>query len=110
MILVLKDNTVVSAIDSLIKLCNQYGITLLATDLDSVDKGAALAFGVKEYDYGVDAAKKAQLILEENKHPSDVPSTPAQNHKIKLNTQVMHKQGLSLSKITLFLMQSSIVI
>ncbi|MBY0352956.1 ABC transporter substrate-binding protein [Candidatus Babeliales bacterium] len=109
-VMVLKDNTVVSGLEGLIKLCNQHGVTLYTTDLDSPAKGAALGFGVEEYDFGVEGAKKALLILNEGKNPTNIPSTPLANNKIKLNTQAAAAQGLPLSRETVFLMNSGVVI
>jgi len=108
-VMVLKDNTVVSGIDSLIKLCNQHNITLLATDLDSGDKGAAMSFGVQEYDFGKSAAKKAMLILEDNQLPTNIPTTPVNEFKLKINTKTMHHQNLTITKQQLFLMSKSII-
>jgi putative ABC transport system substrate-binding protein len=108
-VMVLKDNTVVSGIDSLIKLCNQHNITLLATDLDSGDKGAALSFGVQEYDFGKDAAKKAMLILEDDQQPTNIPTTPVNEFKLKINTNTMQHQNVTITKQQLFLMSKSII-
>ena len=47
-LLVLKDNTVVPAMDALVKLCNRNNVTLVTSDLDSCDKGAAFSLGVRE--------------------------------------------------------------
>lgn len=104
-VLVLKDSNVVAGIDALIKLCNRHGVTLMASDLDSVEKGAALGFGVSEYTMGVASAKKAELILFTGKKPSDIPSSMADNFKIKLNSATMKQQGLFLDKDLVFLMQ-----
>jgi putative ABC transport system substrate-binding protein len=75
-LIVLKDNTVVSGLDVLSKMCKEHSIALLASDLDSPGRGATLGYGVYERDFGVEAAKKILLILEEGKNPSDIPVTP----------------------------------
>lgn len=105
-VLVLKDNTVVSGIDALIKLCNQHNVLLYASDLDSGDKGAALSFGVHEYDFGVDSAYKAQLILTKHTKPTDIPTSRATKMKVKVNAKTMQAQGLSLNAMQLFVMQA----
>jgi len=109
-VMTLKDNTVVSAIDSLVKVCARYGTTLLVTDLDSVDKGASIGFGVQEYDFGVQSAQKARAILEDKKSIAQVPMTPIQDFKLKINSKTMQQQGLVLDDEMLFLMQSSEVV
>lgn len=72
-VLVIKDNTVVSGIDALVKLCNQKRKLLIASDLDSGDKGVPLVYGVSERIYGEESAKMAMQILEEKKSPQEIP-------------------------------------
>jgi putative ABC transport system substrate-binding protein len=55
-IMILMDNTVVSGIDALIKLCNENKILLFAADHNSCIKGAGAAFGHKEALFGSMAA------------------------------------------------------
>ena len=92
------DHTTVSGIDSLIALCSRFGKTLFASDLSSADKGAALAYGVREYDHGNLAGKKALQILEGKKAPFQIPVTPVLEQRIKVNTGTMEKQGLKLTQ------------
>lgn len=96
-IMVYTDHTLVSGIDVLISLCNRYDITLYASDLNSGDKGAALSFGVQEYDHGSTAATKMLSIFEKGLSAYEVPITPVQNSKLKINSKTMNKQGLLLS-------------
>lgn len=63
-LIVLKDNTVVSGLDALVKLCNKHHVPLMASDLDSPDKGAAFGYGVYEIEFGAEGAKKALQILD----------------------------------------------
>lgn len=109
-VLILKDNMVVSGIESLINLCNKMHKTLYASDLNSGDKGAVLSFGVHEYDDGVESAYKAIEILKNHKKPSDVPSSMNTRFKVKVNTQFMQLQDLDISEELLFLMKSGEVI
>lgn len=97
-ILIYTDHTVVSGMDAIITLANKYKVTLLASDLNSADKGAAIAYGVREYDHGACAAQKALLILDEYKLPRDIPITPVTNYRVKINTNTMKNQGLDLSQ------------
>lgn len=96
-VLILKDHTAVSAIDSLIVLCNNYHIPLLASDLNSGTKGAALAYGIREYDSGVYGAYKAKLIMEGNKAPSEIPVSTVQKFIMTINTRQAMMQGLTLN-------------
>ena len=109
-ILILKDNLVVLGIESLVTLCNKYGITLYASDLNSCNKGAALSYGVSEYQYGVEAARKAYAILHDGKKPIDIPTTIVDDFKLRVNPQTMKMQQLQIDERLLFLMKSCEVI
>lgn len=109
-VFVLKDNMVVSGIESLVTLCNKTGTTLYASDLNSADKGAALAFGVREYDDGVLSARKALEILQDHKKPSEIASELNVAFRIKVNSQTMQQQDLDLSDELLFVMKSGDVV
>ncbi len=109
-LLILKDNTMVSSLDALLRLCNRYQITLYASDLDSPDKGAALGFGVPEYSFGIAGAKKARLILEEKQHPSAIPISPVSDYRLKINTSALEAQNLIIDKELLFIIKNGIVI
>lgn len=96
-VMILTDHTVVSGVDSLITLCNRYHIPLFASDLPSGDKGAAIAYGVTEYEHGLKAAQQALLILEQHRKPQDLPVTTVKDMKIKINSKTAEQQGLHLS-------------
>jgi putative ABC transport system substrate-binding protein len=92
--LVLKDNTVVGGIDILVKLCNQHKIPLIASDLDSPDRGAAFGYGVREIEFGIEGAKKALEILETRVAPNQIPVTPVSNFTFKVNKAAAKEQGI----------------
>ncbi|MGE0009972.1 MAG: ABC transporter substrate-binding protein [Candidatus Babeliales bacterium] len=96
-VLIYTDHTLVSGVDALIKLCNQYGVTLYASDLNSGEKGAALAFGVQEYDHGKEGARKALTILDDYTLARDVAITPISNYKMLINKSTQRAQGLALT-------------
>ena len=82
-VITLTDHTVCSGMDSLIKLCNQQGITLFTSELDSNDKGAALSYGVHEAEYGIENAHKAAAILGKGIHAYAIPITPLKNFYLR---------------------------
>lgn len=95
-VLILVDNTVVSAIDALVTLCNRYGVTLFASDLGSGARGAALAYGVAEYDSGRGAAQKAYAILVQGKNIGEVGVEAITAFKVAINQETMGLQGLKI--------------
>jgi len=102
-VLVLKDNTVVSAIDGVIKLCNMHHVTLLTSDLDSGDKGAVLSYGVEERQFGVHGAELARKILEEKAQPAVLPCVEIKDRVFKVNSRMLEQQGLRISPEQLLL-------
>lgn len=100
-VLVLIDNTVVAGIDALITLCNRYGVTLFVSDLASGQKGAALAYGITEYQSGAGAAQKAHQILIDGKKPHELPISAVTNFKISVNKNNMVAQNLSIDDRTM---------
>lgn len=97
-VLILKDHTTVSAVESIAKLCSARNITFMASDLDSPARGAALGFGVFEKQFGVQGAYKALQILHEKKHPSQIPCTAVEGAKLRINPHVCAKQRLPFSE------------
>lgn len=100
-IIIFTDHTTVSGVESLITLCNRYGVTLYTSELNSGDKGAALSYGVLQYDLGAAAAQLTLQILEQHKKPTDLPVVILQNNRLKINTATAQKQGLTLDNAQL---------
>lgn len=101
---VLIDNTVVSALETLVALCNKHGVLLYVSDLDSVDKGAALGFGIHEADSGRYAAQAAVRILLDKKEASSVPIMQLSEFYLKVNPDAMVKQRFVLEPHVRFLL------
>lgn len=95
-VIILKDNTVVAGLEVLSKLCNGKSIPLMASDLDSPDRGAAFGYGVYEYDFGVEAAKKALQILEEGVSAGSIQVTPVSNFTLRVNSEAAKAQGIEV--------------
>jgi putative tryptophan/tyrosine transport system substrate-binding protein len=97
-IMILKDNTVVPAVDMLVRLCDRHGVTLYVSDLDSVRKGAALGFGVHEHSFGSEAAVCAYKIIHDKLEPWQVPAKLTNNFKFAINKAKLAQQNVKLSK------------
>lgn len=93
-VVILKDNTVVPGLDLLVKLCNRHQIPLMASDLDSPERGAAFGYGVHEIEFGVEAAKKALQVLKNHIPPGEIPVTAASQFILKINSEAARKQGI----------------
>lgn len=109
-IIVLRDNMVVMAIDSIIKICNENGITLVASDLDSGDKGAVLSTGILEQTYGSESAKLVRQILEQKIAAKSLPVIKPAAHHIKINCDNLKRQKLEVAPYLLTLMHEGLVV
>lgn len=90
------DNNVVSAYESLVKVGNDAKIPLIASDTDSVKRGAIAALGVNYYDLGRQTGKVVVRILKGEK-PGDIASATSSKLELFVNTTAAQKQGVTLS-------------
>ncbi len=93
---VLTDNTVVSAIGSVVKVCQENKIALIAGDIDTVEAGAVAAYAFDYHDHGVQAGNVAVQILE-GTPISKIPVQYAQNLQLAINLDAAAAMGVTLS-------------
>lgn len=89
------DNTVVSALEALIKVCNDSKIPLFVGDRDSVPRGAIAAYGLNYYMVGYTAGKKAARILK-GEDPGTIPWGLASGYSLWVNLKNAKAQGAQL--------------
>jgi putative ABC transport system substrate-binding protein len=94
-ITVIGDNTAVSALEAIIKVCQENKIPLYAGDTDSVKRGAAAGFGFNYEDLGKQAGAQAAKILG-GTPVGDVPVEFAQNLILATNAAAAEKMGVTL--------------
>ena len=92
---VLTDNTVVSGLESVIKVCRENGIALIAGDTDSVKRGAVTAYAFDYKDHGKQAGYIAAEILG-GKAISEIPITFAENLVLSINEASAAEMGVTL--------------
>jgi putative ABC transport system substrate-binding protein len=90
------DNTVISALPAVAKVCNSNKIALFAGDVDSITKGATAALGFNYYQVGYSAGRKAAMVLK-GKKPGEVPSGYTEKMDLHINLQNAQKQGLTIA-------------
>ena len=90
------DNNVVSAYEALVKVGNDMKIPLIASDTDSVKRGAIAALGVNYYDLGLQTGRLVVRILEGEK-PGDIQPQTSDNIQLFVNLAAAEKQGVTLS-------------
>ncbi|MGB3291147.1 MAG: ABC transporter substrate-binding protein [Burkholderiaceae bacterium] len=90
------DNNVVSAYEALVKVGNDAKIPLIASDTDSVKRGAIAALGVNYHDLGTQTGKMVIKILKGEK-PGDLASETSAKLELFVNPGAAKKQGVTLS-------------
>lgn len=92
------DNTVVSALDSVISVANSKKIPLFVGELDSMKKGAVAASGFDYYDIGYQSGLMAAEILSGKKKPSEIPVELPKTLKLVINKKAAVAQGLTVDQ------------
>jgi len=89
------DNTVVAALESLVKVCEQARLPLFAADVDSVPRGCVAALGFDYYKHGLQAGAMAARIFG----GADPGATPVEFQKglsLHLNLGAAAKMGVDV--------------
>ena len=90
------DNNVVSAYESLVKVGQDAKIPLVASDTDSVKRGAVAALGINYRDLGEQTGRMVVRILKGEK-PGDLKTEVSTKMELFVNPGVAEKQGVKLS-------------
>jgi len=90
------DNNVVSAYEALVKVGNDARIPLIASDTDSVKRGAIAALGVNYHDLGIQTGRMVIGILNGQK-PGSMASETSDKLELYVNPGAAAKQGASLT-------------
>lgn len=91
------DNTVVSALEAVIKICEKTQVPLFSADTDSVKRGTIAAMGFDYYLHGKQTGAMARKILA-GARPEDVPVEFQENLVFHVNPKAAERMGLSLDK------------
>lgn len=91
---VITDNTVVSALESVIQVANDQDIPLFVGELDSVKRGGFAAYGFDYYDIGYEAGVMAADILQGKKKPAELPVQYPQKLKLVINKKAAQDMGV----------------
>lgn len=95
-IYIITDNTVVSALESVISVANDNKLPLMVGELDSLKKGGFAAYGFEYYDIGYEAGQMAAKILKGEAQPADMPVQEPQNLKLMVNKKTADTIGMEI--------------
>ena len=90
------DNNVVSAYEALVKVGQEAKIPLVASDTDSVKRGAIAALGINYRDLGEQTGRMVVRILQGEK-PGDIAVESSDKLELYVNPSAAEKQGVKLS-------------
>ncbi|WP_185908000.1 ABC transporter substrate-binding protein [Psychrobacillus soli] len=93
---IITDNTVVSALESVISVANDNKLPMMVGEFDSVKRGGLGAYGFEYYDIGYEAGQMAVKILNGESTPADLPVQFPQNLRFVLNQDTVDALGLEV--------------
>lgn len=91
------DNNVVSAYEALVKVGQEAKLPLVASDTDSVKRGAIAALGINYRDLGEQTGRMVVRILKGEK-PGDIKPEVSTKLELFVNPGAAEKQGVKLSE------------
>ncbi|WP_102272786.1 ABC transporter substrate-binding protein [Cytobacillus massiliigabonensis] len=92
-----KDNTVVSALESVITVANDKDIPTFVGESDSVKRGTFASYGFEYHDLGYTTGKMAVEILE-GKKPSEIPVGFPESLELVINKAAAEQEGITLTE------------
>lgn len=95
------DNTVVSALESAIKVCRGNQLPLFSGDNDSVERGTVAALAVNYYDMGVQTGDMAARVLAQGIKPADMPVEYIKVLKLHVNKKAAASMGVDIPEAVL---------
>ncbi|WP_442597693.1 ABC transporter substrate-binding protein [Neobacillus sp. D3-1R] len=91
-----KDNTVVSALESVINIANEKDIPTFVGEGDSVKRGTFASYGFDYHDLGYTTGRMAVDILK-GKKPSEIPVGFPENLELVINKKAAEEEGITLT-------------
>ena len=90
------DETVLSSLDAIVRVCYERKIPLFASDLESVPKGAIAAYGLNFFSLGYSAGKMGVRILK-GEEPGNIPWGRRGKFSLYVNERAARAQGVVIS-------------
>lgn len=94
------DNTVISAMESIVKICRQNKLPYIAGDVDSVARGAIAAVAVDYYKMGLQTGDMAYKILVDGVNPGSMPIEFLNDLNLHVNKSAAASMGVTLPEAT----------
>ncbi|NLW82721.1 MAG: ABC transporter substrate-binding protein [Desulfovibrionales bacterium] len=88
------DNTVISALESVVKVCEQEKMPLFSADVDSVQRGTVAALAFDYYQHGYQTGLMAKRLLVDGVDPAVTPVETQRELVLHLNLKAAGKMGV----------------
>jgi putative ABC transport system substrate-binding protein len=88
------DNTVIAALESVIKVCEQEKLPLFSADVDSVQRGTVAALAFDYYQHGYQTGLMAKRLLVDKVEPASTCVETQQELVMHLNLKAAAKMGV----------------
>ena len=95
---IIKDNTVVSALETVTSAAYENKLPMMVGELDSVKRGGLAAYGFNYHDLGYETGQMAVKILRGESKPSELPVQVPKNLKFVMNEDAASKIGLEIKE------------
>lgn len=93
---IVTDNTVVSALESVVAVSQSKKIPLIVSEFDSVKRGGFAAYGFSYFDIGHQAGEMASDILTGGKKAGEIPVQVPSKLKLMINKKAAEQMGIKI--------------
>lgn len=91
---IVTDNTVVSALETVVAVCNDHDIPLLVGEPDSLARGGFATFGIDYFSIGYRAGEMASLVLKGEKDIAEIGAEYPSEMQLFINKTAAEAQGV----------------
>ena len=95
------DNTVVSGLEALIKVCEDNQIPLFPADEPSIERGGIAAYGFDYYDIGLQTGYMVARVLEADDGAVSIPVEKGEIISLSVNTAAAQRMGVTIPQALL---------
>jgi len=92
------DNTVVAGIEGLVTVCEEYDVPVIASDVDTVVRGAIASWGMQYYTVGYLSGEMAAEILLEGTDPGTIPIGFVPANLLYVYPEEAVRQGVNITQ------------
>ena len=94
----LTDNTVVSALQTLLEAANKKGIPVFGSEVEQVKNGCVASMGIDYFELGKQTGAMAAKILDKEANAQDIPFEIITEASLYVNTAAAEKIGMTLDE------------